>query len=64
LASSFDYYNNRQYHESLDNLIPSDVYFDRGPAILKQREIIKRKIIEHSTQPAPAGNRSLYLQTK
>jgi putative transposase len=29
-----DYYNNRRYHESLDNLRRADVYFGRGPAIL------------------------------
>ena len=41
-----EYYNNRRYHESLDNLTPADVYFGRGPAILKRRETIKRKTIE------------------
>ena len=32
--------------ESLDNLTPADVYFGRGPDILKRRETIKRKTIE------------------
>ena len=41
-----EYYNNCRYHESLDNLTPADVYFRRGPAILKRREAIKRKTIE------------------
>ena len=41
-----EYYNNQRYHESLDNLTPVDVYFGRGPAILKWRESIKRKTIE------------------
>jgi putative transposase len=41
-----EYYNNCRYHESLDNLAPADVYFGRGPAILKRRETIKRKTIE------------------
>ena len=41
-----DYYNNRRYHESLDNLTPADVYFGRGLDILKRRETIKRKTIE------------------
>jgi hypothetical protein len=26
---------------------PADAYFDRAPAIIKQRERIKRKTIEH-----------------
>jgi putative transposase len=42
-----DHYNNRRYHESLDNLTPADVYFGRGPAILAQRARIKRQTIEH-----------------
>src|SRR5437016_2173764 len=41
-----EHYNNSRYHESLDNLTPADVYFRRGPAILKRREAIKRKTIE------------------
>jgi len=41
-----DHYNHRRYHESLNNVTPSDVYFGRDKAILKQRERIKRKTIE------------------
>ena len=41
-----DHYNNRRYHESLQNLTPADVYFGRGQTILQQRERIKRKTIE------------------
>jgi len=41
-----DHYNNRRYHESLDNLTPADVYFGRGPTILAQRARIKRQTIE------------------
>jgi transposase InsO family protein len=41
-----EHYNNRRYHESLDNLTPADVYFGRAPAILKRRQTIKRKTIE------------------
>src|SRR6476620_1531057 len=44
--TAYKYYNNQRYHESLDNLTPVDVYFGRGPAILKWRESIKRKTIE------------------
>ena len=42
-----DHYNNRRYHESLDNLTPADVYFGRGPTILAQRARIKQQTIEH-----------------
>ena len=55
-----EYYNNCRYHESLDNLMPADVYFGRGPAILKPRETNHRT----KTPPASAGNRSLNLQTR
>ena len=41
-----DHYNHNQYHESLKNLTPADVYFGRGQAILEQRERIKQKTIE------------------
>jgi hypothetical protein len=40
-------YNHRRYHESLNNLTPADVYFGRGQAILRERERIKRKAIQH-----------------
>jgi len=41
-----DHYNHRRFHESLNNVTPSDVYFGRDKAILKQRERIKRKTLE------------------
>ena len=41
LSEFVDYYNNRRYHESLQNLTPADVYFGRGEKILKQRQIAK-----------------------
>ena len=56
-----EYYNNRRYHESLDNLTPADVYFGRGPDILKRRETKDHRT---KTPPASAGNRSLNLQTR
>ena len=40
-----DDYNNRRYHESIDNLTPADVYFGRGQIILMERERIKRQTI-------------------
>ena len=46
IGEAVTYYNNRRYHESLDNLTPADLYFGRGPTILKRRETIKRKTIQ------------------
>jgi hypothetical protein len=56
------YYNNRRYHESLDNLTPADVYFGDGPSILKQR---KSQTQNHRTKtpPTSASNSSMKLQT-
>jgi len=50
-------YNNRRYHESIDNLTPVDVYCGRGHAILAERERIKRQTIanrrlQHQLQAA------------
>ena len=50
-------YNNRRYHESIDNLTPADVYCGRGYAILAERERIKRQTIanrrlQHQLQAA------------
>ena len=40
-----DYYNEKKFHESLDNLTPKDVYLGQGEKIKKIREIIKQKSI-------------------
>jgi len=40
-----DYYNHDRYHESLDNLTPSDVFYGRGQSILSKREKIKLKTL-------------------
>jgi transposase InsO family protein len=39
------HYNERRYHESLDNVTPADVYYGRGQTIILQRERIKRETI-------------------
>jgi len=40
------YYNERSFHESLDNLTPKDVYLGQGEKIKKIREIIKQNSIK------------------
>ena len=57
IAALIDDYNHRRYHESIDNLTPADVYFGRGPAILAERERIKRRTmanrrLQHRLQAA------------
>ena len=42
-----EHYNHQRYHESLNNVTPADAYFGRAPAIIKQRERIKRQTIEY-----------------
>ena len=39
------YYNERRFHESLDNLTPKDVYLGQGEKIKKIRGIIKQNSI-------------------
>jgi len=46
LAEFVDYYNNRRYHESLNNLTPADIYSGRAQTTLARRQTIKRKTIE------------------
>ena len=41
-----DYYNYERYHESLKNLTPADVYYERGEKILSMRQKIKRRTLE------------------
>jgi len=47
IEAFIEHYNHHRYHESLDNLTPADVYFDRSQTILLERERIKRRTIEH-----------------
>ena len=41
-----DHYNYQRYHESINNLTPTNVCFGRGLSIIKQREGTKRKTME------------------
>jgi len=41
-----EYYNCSRYHESLDNLIPIDVFRGKKQQKLKEREIVKKQSIE------------------
>jgi hypothetical protein len=45
ITAFIDYYNNRRYHESLDNLTPADVYYGRKVQILKRRKETKQRTI-------------------
>jgi len=46
LKEFVDYYNNKRYHESLQNVTPADVYFGRDKQILKNRNLLKQKTIQ------------------
>lgn len=41
-----NYYNNERYHESINNLIPKDVYNGKSREILTRRDRIKRRTLE------------------
>jgi hypothetical protein len=49
-------YNDRRYHESIDNLTPADVYFGRGQTILLQR--VKDQTPDHRQTPLAASKAS------
>ncbi len=50
------YYNERRYHESLNNLTPEDVWLERGQSVLDHRRKIKEKTLQLRKQ--------LYLERK
>ncbi len=41
-----DYYNNKRYHESLNNVTPADVYYGRREQIVTLRDKIMIKTLE------------------
>jgi hypothetical protein len=47
IGAFVEHYNFQRYQESLNNLIPADVYFGRGQAILLERQRIKRRTLQH-----------------
>jgi len=46
IGAFVDYYNNRRYHEALNNLTPADVYFERAQVILDKRERTRRRTMK------------------
>jgi putative transposase len=51
------YYNNERYHESINNLTPSEVYYGTGERKLRYRKRIKQQtLIERKKQ-----NQNIYL---
>ena len=59
------YYNERRFHESLDNLTPKDVYLGQGEKIKKIRKIIKQNSINKrifNNKMINFQNKQLYLQ--
>ena len=54
------YYNERRFHESLDNLTPRDVYLGQGEEIKRIREIIKQKSINKRI----SDNKTMKYQSK
>lgn len=45
VAVFVEYYNNERVHESLENVMPADVFFGKQAEILSEREKIKRKTL-------------------
>ena len=41
-----NYYNDHRYHEALDNMTPSDIYFGRHNDIKIKRKEIKQKTLK------------------
>jgi putative transposase len=41
-----EHYNNRRYHESLDNMTPADVYTGRAAEVMKKRKRIKERTMK------------------
>ena len=46
LAAFVEYYNNHRYHESIKNLTPADVYYERDEKIISIRDTIKQQTMK------------------
>ena len=46
-----DHYNNRRYHESLNNVTPADAYLGRDTAIIERRKIKEMTILTRRLNP-------------
>lgn len=56
IGAFVEHYNQRRYHEALDNLTPADVYFGRAKTILSQRQTVKQRTLQQ--------RRAAYLMTR
>ena len=45
ISEFVNYYNDKRYHESLNNLTPAAVFYGRSKEIISTREIIKKKTL-------------------
>jgi hypothetical protein len=46
IGAFVEHYNQRRYHEALDNLTPADVYFGRAKTIVSQRHGVKQRTLQ------------------
>ena len=64
LAEFVEYYNNRRYHEAIDNLTPADVYHGRSEEVLSKREQIKKLTLEkRRRRNLPQSSVTMYNST-
>lgn len=51
IAEWVAYYNNQRYLESLENIIPADVYLEKGKEIVMKRNTLKEQTLAIRRQP-------------